>query len=99
MISFAIGELRVGSLQDVLDMSWAEFRLRLFAYKRIEKNRLYELREVMWTTLIAPHYNPKKLPKTRESFMPLEKKKNISEEAKKAFFKAREDYLKKRNNG
>jgi len=36
VISFACGELGIMRLDDVLDMSFAEFQIRLFAYKRIQ---------------------------------------------------------------
>ena len=32
----ALGELKVPTLEQVYNMSWAEFRIRLFAFKRIE---------------------------------------------------------------
>jgi len=61
----------------VYDMTWAEFRLRLHAYRRQEKDKLYMLRELAWVTYIAPHQNPKKMKKSKEAFWSLsDKKKN-----------------------
>ena len=53
-------------------MTWAEFRIRLFAYKRQEKERNYWSREIAYNALIGSHVNPKKLPKSREKFISLE---------------------------
>lgn len=89
------------SLAYVYDMSWAEFCIRSYAYRRQEKARLIEMRELLYTTLIAPHYDPKKLPKTRESFMPLEGKKQVTEKQKEAFLAVAKEYYqkKKKQNG
>ncbi len=57
-------------------MTWAEFRIRLHAFRRIEKNEWYKVREISWNALIGSHVNPKKLPKTKEAFIPLSNKKN-----------------------
>ena len=66
-------------------MTWAEFRLRLLAYKRQEKNKVLMLRELAWITYIAPHQDRKRLKKTKQSFWPIEKekKKKNSDEAEK----------------
>lgn len=48
-----------------------------------------QLREVAWSSLIAPHLDPKKMPKRKEQFLPLEGEKQIrsgvSEQAKQLF--------------
>lgn len=50
------------------------------------------LREMMWTSYIAPHQDPKKMPKRKENFLPLlgDKKQNgiVSQEHKDNFIKA-----------
>lgn len=77
------------SLDAVYEMTWAEFQLRLFAYKRMELNEYQKLRELMWTCYTAPHLDPKKLSKRKEQFMPLPSdKKNIGgvSEAMKEIF-------------
>jgi hypothetical protein len=77
------------NLEAVYDMTWAEFQIRLFAYKRIELNNAYKLRELMWTIYTAPHLNEKKMSKRKEQFMPLPSdKKQISgvSEAMKQIF-------------
>jgi len=66
------------SLDAVYDMTWSEFQIRLFAYKRMELNEYQRLRELMWTCYTAPHLDPKKIAKRKEQFMPLPSdKKNV----------------------
>lgn len=79
MICFALGELKCPDLDFVYDMTWAEFQIRLFAYKRIDLYKWKMLRELMWTSYIAPHQDPKKMPKRKEIFLPLNDDKKISE--------------------
>ena len=89
MISFALGELKYSSLEDVYDSTWAEFQIRLFAYKRQDLYKWQMSREMMWTSYIAPHQDPKKMPKRKELFLPLngDKKVNtgVSQEHKERF--------------
>lgn len=79
----------MSNLKAVYDMTWAEFQIRLFAYKRKDKYDWIKLRELMWTTYIAPHQDPKKMIKRKEQFLPLEgdKKVNagVSDEMKQTF--------------
>lgn len=80
----------MSSLEAVYDMTWAEFQIRLFAYKRQDLYDWQKLREVMWTSYIAPHQDPKKMVKRKESFLPLNGEKQIvgvSDEAKEIFLK------------
>jgi hypothetical protein len=77
------------NLEAVYDMTWAEFQIRLFAYKRMELNNAYKLRELIWTVYTAPHLDYKKLIKRKEQFMPLPSdKKNVGgvSEAMKEIF-------------
>jgi hypothetical protein len=82
----------VPSLDAVYDMTWAEFQIRLFAYKRQDLYEWQKLRELMWITYIAPHQDPKKMAKRKEAFLPLlgDKKQSlgVSEEQKENFLKA-----------
>jgi hypothetical protein len=91
VISFALGELKVADLETVYDMTWAEFQIRLFAYKRMDLYEWEKLREIMWTTYIAPHQDPKKMVKRKEAFLPLHKDKKqsggISDAQKEMFIK------------
>ena len=81
----------MSSLEAVYDMTWAEFQIRLFAYKRQDLYDWQKLRELMWTTYYAPHQDPKKMVKRKEQFLPLdgEKKHNrgVSDEMKQIFLK------------
>lgn len=90
MISFALGELRMANLEAVYDMTWAEFQIRLFAFKRMELVEAQKLREIIWTTYIAPHLDPKTMAKRKESFMPLpsdRKSGGVSDKMKEIFIK------------
>jgi len=59
-------------LDFVYDMTWAEFQIRLFAYKRQDLYEWQKLRELMWITYIAPNQDPKKMAKRKEQFLPLD---------------------------
>lgn len=97
MISFALGELNCPDLNFVYDMTWAEFQIRLFAYKRQDLYKWEMMRELMWVTYIAPHQDPKKMAKRKEIFLPLNKDKKqslgISQEHKEKFIEAYKNYL------
>ena len=73
-------------------MTWAEFQIRLFSYKRQDLYRWQMLREMMWTSYIAPHQDPKKMIKRKESFLPLKGDKkviaSVTQEHKDNFIKA-----------
>jgi len=77
-------------------MTWSEFMIRLHAFKRQERNEWYKIRELAWNSLIGSHVNPKKLPKTKESFMPLnlKRKVEISNLMKERIKQAQEQYIK-----
>lgn len=53
-------------------MTWAEFRIRSFAFWRMEKRQEYKLRELAWVTYVAPNQNPKKMKRSKKSFWPIE---------------------------
>ena len=92
----SIGELGCPNLEYVYEMTWAEFRIRLYAYNRVEKREWYKVREMAWASLIGKHINPKELPKTKEAFMPLdsENKTDISEAVIERIKAAQNQYLK-----
>ncbi len=75
----------------VYDMTWAEFQIRLFAYKRNDLYEWQKLRELMWAVYIAPHQDPKKMVKRKELYLPLtgDKKQSIgvSDAQKEIFLK------------
>ena len=72
-------------------MTWAEFQIRLFAYKRQDLYKWEMLRELMWVTYIAPHQDVKKMAKRKEIFLPLnvdkKQSKGVTEEHKELFLK------------
>jgi hypothetical protein len=88
----------MSSLEAVYDMTWAEFQIRLFAYRRQDKYDWIKLRELMWTTYTAPHQDPKKMLKSKEKFLPLngdKKIQGVSDEAKETFMREFKKYQEK----
>lgn len=84
-------------LSDVYDMTFAEFQIRLFAYKRMQLEDWKKYRLVAYNALVAPYQDYKKLPKTMDKFMDLsegKKQVGISDEQKNRFLEAMKDYLK-----
>jgi len=78
-------------------MTWAEFMIRLHAYRRQQEKEMYMLRELAWVTYIAPHQNPKKMKKTKESFWPLKKNKGIDPKIVKRIREEQEKFTKLQN--
>lgn len=76
----ALGELKCPSLDYVYDMTWAEFRIRLYAYHRMEKTDWYKVREIAYNARYGSHLETKRIP-TKEKFMQLEPKKAIKANA------------------
>jgi hypothetical protein len=90
-------ELNCPSLDYVNDMTWAEFQIRAFGFNRCENVKDLRAREIAWASLIGFHSNPKKLPKTKERFWSIGKKKsNIDDKMREAIRKAQEDYFKEK---
>ena len=96
-------ELQCPSLEYVYDMTWAEFQIRAFAYRRMQEKKELLAREIAWNALIGSHYNPKKLPKDKNRFWQIGNKKiSTNDSMKLAIKKAQEDYfkeLKQKQNG
>ncbi len=93
-----LGELKCPSLSYVYDMTWAEFCIRLYAYKRQEKKEMYNLRFLAYNNLTAPYRDPKKIPKSIELFLPLDSEDNTNEMKdiiKQRSLQAREEYKRK----
>jgi hypothetical protein len=84
-------------LVDVYDMTYAEFQIRLFAYKRMQVREWEKFRLVAYNALIAPYQDYKKLPKSMDKFMDLSggkaKKHGVSEEQKQNFLEIYKQYL------
>ena len=76
-------------------MTWAEFQIRAFAYWRLEERNDLRAREIAWSALIGSHYNPKKLPKTKDKFWQIgSKNANEPNAMQEAIKNAQEKYLK-----
>ena len=76
-------------------MTWAEFQLRAFAYKRMEEKTDIRVREIAWTSLVAPYQDPKKMPKTKDKFWQIGTKKHSDMDVrmKEAIENAQREYL------
>ena len=84
-------------------MTWAEYMIRLVAWKRMEKREMMKTREIAWITYIAPHQDPKKMKKTINAFWPVDHPKiSTTELMRERMKKAYEDYknqVKAKQNG
>ena len=84
-------------------MSWAEFRIRLFAYKRIKQNELELIRAASYMVASGNVYsmNPKKFPNTIDKFWKIEKPKDKAKQKQRieALRQLQQEYLKKKQNG
>jgi len=82
-------------------MSFAEFQIRLFAWKRVQEREWEKVRLLAWYTMTGSHQDPKKMPKTLNQFMQLDLDKKrtsvISEAQKNRFLEATAEYLNKKN--
>ena len=95
VISYAIGELACPSLDYVYEMTYSEFQIRAFSYKRIERKRIEEWRRTMYVNLISGYQDPKRIPKNEKAFMPLEGDEpnyTTSEKMKNKFLQAYKNY-------
>ena len=99
MISIALYDLKCPSLDYVYDMTWAEFLIRLYGWKREQERQEHSLREMAWVTYIAPHQDPKKMKKSKEAFWPMKKNKSntVTDDMRAAIKKAQEEYLEQKN--
>ena len=87
-------ELKCPSYSYVSDMTWAEFQIRSFGYKRIQEKEELLTREIAWNALVAPHSDPKKIPKTKDKFWQIgEKKSSVTDEMKARIKKAQNEYF------
>lgn len=89
-------------LVDVYDMTFAEFQIRLFAWKRMQNEDWKKFRLVAYNALIAPYQDYKKLPKTMDKFMDLSGGKAVtgaSDAQKERFVQAYKEYLTQKTDG
>ncbi len=76
-------------------MTWAEFQLRLFAYKRECDRNDRNFREVAFAALWSFNVDGKKLPKSKQKFWPIGSEvKKVSKKALTAFERAMLQYKK-----
>jgi hypothetical protein len=98
-----LGEFGISKLSDVYDITFAEFQIRLFAYKRIQLKEWEKVRFMAWCSTIGSHQDYKKLPKNIEKFLPLNEnegsKNRVTDEQKENYLKAYGEYLNKVKNG
>lgn len=97
-----MGELGIMQSEYVYDMTFAEFQIRLFAYKRMQLREWEKVRQISWSAFIGSHQDPKKMPKTIDKFMNLgndKPKANVTQEQKDRFMSAMAEYLKQAKNG
>jgi len=90
-VATALGELNC-TYEQYCEMTWAEFQLRLFSYKRVNKEKWEMLRLLMYNNTVAPHRDPKRIPKSINSFMQIGSSKKISDAQLNAIKKAQEQY-------
>lgn len=50
------------------EMTWKEFELRMFSYKRQKEREDRNFREVAWNSLISFNVKPQSIPKTKDRF-------------------------------
>jgi hypothetical protein len=64
-------------------MTFAEFQIRLFAWTRMQNRDWEKVRILAWYSYVGSHVDPKKLPSSITSFMPIDtdKKQNVISEA------------------
>jgi hypothetical protein len=82
-------------------MSFAEFQIRLFAYQRVQEREWDKVRFVAFNAMRGSHLDPKKMPKTLQTFLKLKIDGNhnntISEAMKERYLQEMEKYIKQTN--
>jgi len=88
-------ELQCPSYDYVMEMTWAEFQIRSFGYRRMKEREELLTREIAWASLTGSHYNSKNLPKTKDKFWRIGSKPTVkNERMNEAIKKAQEEYFK-----
>ncbi len=80
-------------------MTWAEFCIRLYAYKRLEKKEWYKVRAIAYQIYVSNWHSSKKKPLSIDKYMNLDnvKKNSITKEHKQAFIDAVKLYKKQKD--
>ncbi|HZK19084.1 MAG TPA: hypothetical protein VFC68_00010 [Treponemataceae bacterium] len=81
-------------------MTWKEFLLKSYAYKRMSVQKWQHTRFIAYRATIAPYLNPKFIPKTINKFMPLDnvRESEVSDETKDHFKEHFRKYLEQKAN-
>jgi hypothetical protein len=94
-VAFAVGELGL-RLEEFYDMPFCEFRIKAYAYKRMQEERLRHTRMIAYYSAIGPHLDPKKLPKTIDEFMRIgdkpKKRSRVSDEMRELYKRRMDEY-------
>lgn len=79
-------------------MTWAEFRIRLYAYQRQQTNKEYELRRLCYQIYVSNYYGKGK-PKNIDSFWNIKSSQSYDRRMQRieTLRKARENYIKQKN--
>lgn len=79
-------------------MTWAEYRIRLFAYERIQKRLDYRQRDIMYQTYVSNWMSDKKKPVSINKFWKLDDVDDVARERRIAKLRAaQEKYLQEKN--
>jgi len=80
-------------------MTFSEYLLRVEGWHRVQKRQLYRDRRTWYNTLVGPHWDPKKLPRSEQAYLPIdeEDKPKMSPNVKDRWNKAVEEYNKKKD--
>lgn len=90
-------------MQEVDDMTWAEYCLRRRGKERRDLRELENIRLLSYNMLLINWQNPKKKPPTIDAYWPLHKSDNkqasVNDKMIERFKEATVQYLKDKNNG
>jgi len=81
-------------------MTWAEFRIRSFGFKRVRQFSMFLTREIAYEVHVGHYVWGKKKPPNKDKFWNItgtEQKGSVNKDIIESFRKKRADYLKKEN--
>lgn len=96
-MAFGCGELGL-RLEEVYDMPFCEFKIKSYAFRRMEEERLRHTRLIAFSAQIGSHLDAKKMPKSIEQFMPIgserkkKRKSKVSDEMRAIFEQRMDEY-------
>ena len=96
-MAFGCGELGL-RLEEVYDMPFCEFKIKSYAFRRMQEERLRHTRLIAFSSQIGSHLDPKKMPKSIEQFMPIgserkkKRKSKVSDEMRAIFEQRMKEY-------